>query len=823
MDQELLNEFLTESVENLASIEEQLMALEADPGNEDLVNAIFRVIHTVKGSCGFIGLSRLEKVAHAGETLLGRIRETRWRVDGEMVSLLLECADAIKAIISGIEETGEEPELDHGDLIERLLAAAKQVESGGAEAGNDAGAGGDDAALAWAASMPEAAQALAAQGWRAPEEVIAAGFARLKEEAGLSGADALKVLGLAKATAKAGEQAGGGDAPGGEVEAAAEAAAAEAAPAPEPQAQPQPKADSAPEPAAEPAKESKGAGKAQPSRPAATVRVDVELLDALMNQVGELVLVRNRLMQMVAGAGSMSFMRVGRELDQVTEQLQAQLLMTRMQPIRTIWSSVPRVVRDISRQLGKRIRVVMDGEDTELDRTILAAIKDPLTHIIRNSCDHGIEPPEARRDAGKPEEGLLRLSAAQESGQIVIVIEDDGAGIPAAKVKEKAVAMGVVSERDAAAMSDQAALQLIFHPGLSTAEKVSNISGRGVGMDVVRSEIEKVGGSVEIGSQPGRGTRLTIRIPLTLAIISSMIIGCRGRRFAVPQISIRELLNAPADDPDWHLIGGQPFYRLRGRLLPVLDLGENLDLGARTPPGGSIVVIDAGERSFGLMVDEIVGAEEIVVKPLGAHFRHLAHYGGCSILGDGAVIPILDANGLAQMIHVSEEARAAIRLASEQTVATRNLRHILIFRHDGSRFAAPMDRIERLEQFPLEAIGRAGGQEVYRYQNDSVIPMLRWGDLIGRRTTPPEEVYGLILADGERRICLQVDEIEDIIEDEWTVDATVPDEFFLGSAVIQGQLTEIVDLDDVLRRARKGFRSKDERAPVPLAPLAEAA
>ncbi len=815
MDQELLNEFLTESVENLASIEEQLMALEADPANEELVNAIFRVIHTVKGSCGFIGLARLEKVAHAGETLLGRIRETRWQVDGEMVSLLLECADAIKAIIAGIEETGEEPALDHGDLIERLLAAARRVEAGAEDADDAAGADGGgqgEASLAWAASMPEACRALEAQGWRTPEAVIGAGFARLKDDAGLSGADALKLLGLAKAAAKGVAKAETATEPAGEAKPAAKEETKKEANEGVPAAG-----------MADAEKERKGAARAQASRPAATVRVDVDLLDALMNQVGELVLVRNRLMQMVASAGSMSFMRVGRELDQVTEQLQAQLLMTRMQPIRTIWSSVPRVVRDISRQLGKRIRVAMDGEETELDRTILAAIKDPLTHIIRNSCDHGIEPPEARRGAGKPEEGLLRLSAAQESGQIVIVIEDDGAGIPAAKVKEKAVAMGVVSEREAAAMSDQAALQLIFHPGLSTAEKVSNISGRGVGMDVVRSEIEKVGGSVEIGSQPGRGTRLTIRIPLTLAIISSMIIGCRGRRFAVPQISIRELLNAPADDPDWHLIGGQPFYRLRGRLLPVLDLGENLDLGARTPPGGSIVVIDAGERSFGLMVDEIVGAEEIVVKPLGAHFRHLAHYGGCSILGDGAVIPILDANGLAQMIHVSEEARAAIRLAGEHAAASRDLRHILIFRHDGARFAAPMDRIERLEQFTLDAIGRAGGQEVYRYQGDAVIPMLRWGELIGRRTTPPEEVYGLILADGERRICLQVDEIEDIIEDEWTVDTPVPDEFFLGSAVIQGRLTEVVDLDDVLRRARKGFRGKDERAPVPLAPLAEAA
>ncbi|MBL4775829.1 MAG: chemotaxis protein CheA, partial [Mariprofundus sp.] len=667
MDQELLAEFLTESNENMASIEEQLMALEARPQDEDLINAIFRVIHTVKGSCGFLGLSGLEKLAHAGENLLSKIRSLKFAVNEDLVSLLLDCADGINDYLQGLEENGAEPVLDHSSVISRLQAAERLVDAmSGAgvtvaqpaekitpaaadkttDQSTDQSTDADGITVDdWAGEFNATVRAaLTAQGWFTPEQVIAAGFAPLRDLKDVQPADALKILGLAKKTVSQGgakkqpKKAAVEEKPTAEIE--SEAVAVEAV------LQPEKKAETKNLPATQP--QTKAVTPASKPQSAGSIRVDVSLLDSLMNQVGELVLTRNRLLQMVQESGSMEFMRVGREVDQVTERLQSQLLRTRMQPIKSIWGSVPRVVRDMTKALNKRINVVMEGEDTELDRSILTALKDPLTHIIRNSCDHGVEMPAARRAAGKPEAGVLRLTAAQESGFIVIVVSDDGGGIDAAKVKAKAVSMGVIDEEIAASMNDHTALQLIFHAGLSTVDKVSNLSGRGVGMDVVKTSIEKVGGTVDINSEPGKGTQLRIRIPLTLAIISAMIVRCCDRRFAIPQISVHELLSARAASSDWRSIGGHPFYRLRGRLLPILELSEILQLDDGLGLNdGSIVVMDMGDRTFGILVDEIFGAEEIVVKPLGVHFNQLAHYGGCSILGDGSVIPILDCNGLA--------------------------------------------------------------------------------------------------------------------------------------------------------------------------------
>ena len=848
MDEELLSEFLTESNENMASIEEQLMELEANPGNEELVNAIFRVIHTVKGSCGFLGLKGLEKTAHAGENLLGKIRSLKFQVNEDIVSLLLACADGVNEYLQGLEADGAEPELDHSSLISRLQAAERLIESmaGGGEAAapaepvsapesaiespeqvddaaqaapetdapdaNSGGASHDEAITVddWLGDFDASIRAaMAAKGWHTPEAVMAAGFAPLRDLDEVSPADALKILGLAKKLVAQGGVSKKKQA----TEQAAKEAEKEAA-AKEPEAKP---VEAVLEPEAKPSKplqEGKPApvppiaGKVVKPKSAGSIRVDVELLDALMNQVGELVLTRNRLLQMVNESGSMEFMRVGREIDQVTERLQSQLLQTRMQPIKTIWSSVPRVVREMAKSLNKRIAVVMEGEETELDRSILNALKDPLTHIIRNSCDHGVEMPDARRAAGKPEQGVLKLAAVQESGHIVITIADDGGGIDAARVKAKAVTMGVLTQQQADAMPDQNALQLIFNAGLSTAEKVSNLSGRGVGMDVVKTSIEKVGGSIDLSSEVGKGTILRIRIPLTLAIISAMIVRCLDRRFAIPQISIHELLSAPVNSADWRTIGGHPFFRLRGRLLPVLELATTLKLADQTPHEGSIVVIDIGDRTFGILVNEIFGAEEIVVKPLGVHFQHLDHYGGCSILGDGSVIPILDCNGLAQMMDLSEEATQAALQEDDDEVSLHDLQHVLVFRQDGGRYAIPMALVERLEKFPAEKIETSGAREVLQYRNGDVIPVLRWGDLVGLNSQIEEEVYGLILSDGSHRMCLQVDEIVDILEIPLEIKKPTQDEFFLGTAVILEQATEVVDVFDVIKRAAPDWFSK---------------
>ncbi len=843
MDEELLNEFLVESQENMAEIEQQLMALEANPEDSALLDAIFRTVHTVKGSCGFIGLTRLQEVAHAGEDLLGKMRSTKFRATPEVVSLLLECADAIQTILDALETTGAEPEVDNGELIQRLRAAAEAIGNGDAPATDAAVSPETDEATdetpAWLEGMDEDAVAKLAQaGATTPEAVLAQGFEGLKG-LGLAPASALKLLGMAK-------KAGGETRPAPEPKAKpAPAANQETAAAPAEERAPKPAEEAKPDPApaesasASPARAKPATGNpaaAQPAKAAKaptqeTIRVSLDVLDSLMNQVGELVLTRNRLMQVVnqlgmsilaeTGAGDnlaqlRNLLPISRDINHITERLQDQLLKTRMQPISTIWGAVPRVVRDMARQLNKKIKVVMEGQETELDRTILTALKDPLTHIIRNSCDHGIEAPAERAAAGKPEAGTLRLSAHQESGTIVIRISDDGAGIDASRVKAKAVEMGVISPEAAASMGDAAALQLIFHPGLSTAKKVSNISGRGVGMDVVKSTIEKAGGGVDIESQPGRGTTLNIRIPLTMAIMPAMVVGVGERRYAIPQMNVQELLAAHRDAPEWEDVAGQAFFRLRGQLLPVMSLAGALKLGDGRDHHGSIVVINAGGRTFGVLVDEIFGAEELVVKPLGAHFRHMNFLGGCSILGDGYVIPIIECNGLAQLLNLSAEAEAAVDGSRGRArPKPRDLQYIIVFRSGASRYALPMTLVERLEEIEPERFEMAGGREVLQYRGD-IIPVLEWSRLAGEQdAAPPEGPRScLILADERKRMCLRVGAIEDILETEVDIKASSKNPLFLGTAVIEGQATEMVDVFAVLEKAEPGWfaAGDDEQA-----------
>jgi len=832
MDEELLGEFLTESNESLESIEQQLMDLEASPEDSELLDSIFRAIHTVKGSCGFLNLTRLEKVAHAGENLLSRIRELKYHVDEDIVSLLLECADAIKDVLTGLEETGQEPVLDHDDLIVRLQACEQKVmglnegeQSEVSSATENVQTGQEQGhktePLTWLEGFEDAViAAMVANNLTTASSLIEAGFATLRNLEPLTPADALKILGMARARVESGDDVEASISVNIESESKAKPSKApklDAKPSDDTAQSDSKKAveDVATPPAVQnktienkvvqTATQENGVNQTKQKRPASneSIRVDIGLLDELMNQVGELVLTRNSLVQMIQASGSMEFVRIGRDVDQITEQLQEQLLRTRMQPIQTIWSSVPRIVRDIGKQLDKKIKVVMEGEDTELDRTILNALKDPLTHIIRNSCDHGIESPKVRLAAEKNATGTLKLSAIQESGFIVITVHDDGGGIDAQRIKDKAMHMGVINAEQAANMTDKAALQLIFNAGLSTAEKVTNFSGRGVGMDVVRTEIERVGGSVDIDSELGKGTTLRIRIPLTLAIISAMIVVCEGERFAIPQMSVQELLSAPEDSDDWRIIAGQAFYRLRGKLLPVLRLNEGLGLSQDKPLAGSIVVADIGDRTYGILVDEILGAEEIVVKPLGIHFQHLNFYGGCSILGDGAVIPIFDCNGLASMIQLESAPAEAIDYMGEHDDALAEERqHALVFTQGKQRFVIPMTLIERLEYFEASRIEKTASGEVLQYRGD-VIRVLRWGEMLGEGSTVStgEDEYCLILSDNGKRMCLQVDQVVDILEVSFEIKQTSDTPLLLGTTVIEGIATEVVDVFEVVQRA----------------------
>ncbi|MDQ6965549.1 MAG: chemotaxis protein CheW, partial [Mariprofundaceae bacterium] len=682
----------------------------------------------------------------------------------------------------------------------------------------------------WLTDFETIKQALTGAGMSTPQSVLQAGFNGLKAIEGIPAPQALKLLGVAKKLAVAVELPAADELP------VANEQLIKAAEQPEVQsAKPlqgvaeaespgsgkaEVKAVEAPavkQPSPSGQQQLAQAGGEAPGRAAETIRVDVAVLDALMNQVGELVLSRNRLLQLVSGAGGgmrhtvqsdavagilKSLVPLSRDINHITESLQDRLLKTRMQPISTIWGTVPRIVRDMGRQLNKKINVLMEGQETELDRTILAALKDPLTHIIRNSCDHGIELPSERLETGKSDSGTLTLCAAQEAGSILIVIRDDGAGIDASRVKNKAVEMGVLTPDAAEAMSDSAALQLIFHAGLSTAKKVSNISGRGVGMDVVKNAIEKAGGSVEIQSTPGKGTTLRIRIPLTMAIISAMLVQTAGQMFAVPQMSVQELLATPGGSEHWCGVAGQRFFRLRGQLLPVVRLTDSLGMQVEKHEKGSIVVVHAGNRRIGLLVDEIIGSEELVVKPLGMHFRDVPVFGGCSILGDGSVVPILECNGVVQSLKLSAEAELAQEEADrdEHKAANEEMQHTLVFRGLNHLYAIPMMLVERLESLPPGRIEQSGGREVLQYRGD-VIPVLRWNHIIGGEALQSEEDCCLIISDNGKRMCLQVDQVEDILQTPLRIEMKSKEKLFLGTTVIHEQSTEVIDVFELLRMA----------------------
>ena len=583
----IIDEFLVESYENLDKLDKDLIELEEDPGNTDILSSIFRTIHTIKGTCGFIGLNKLERVAHVGENLLGKLRDGELDLDPPRTSALLAMVDAIRQMLGCIEGDRSEGDVDYTQLIinlEKLLTNedAKEV-----------------AAQTTEAPAPAPTPAVVK---KKPEQEAPAAGPVLKEKSG----DRRK-----------------------------------STPA---------------EQAAHVAKE--GEKRVNPDRRSETrsvadssIRVDVEILDRLMNLVGKLVLARNQILQFVPTGADSHFLATSQHLNLVTTELQKVVMKTRMQPIGNIWSIFPRVVRNLSMSVGKKIRLEMEGKETELDKTLIEAIKDPLTHIVRNSCDHGIESPEKRAENGKDEEGVLLLRAFHEGGQVNIEIVDDGGGIDPEKIKKKAIEKDVITPDQAERMGDQELVNLIFTPGFSTAEKVTNVSGRGVGMDVVRTNIEKIGGTVDIQSRLGKGTTIRAKIPLTLAIIPALIVTTGGGRYAIPKVNLLELVRLDGEEAKKSVeqIQGAPVYRLRGNLLPLVYLHKELQLKKNNEDEAiNIVVLHADDRQFGLVVEGISDTEEIVVKPLGEQLKGLVAFSGATIMGDGKLALILDVMGLVQ-------------------------------------------------------------------------------------------------------------------------------------------------------------------------------
>ncbi|MCA8957494.1 MAG: chemotaxis protein CheW, partial [Planctomycetes bacterium] len=545
-----------------------------------------------------------------------------------------------------------------------------------------------------------------------------------------------------------------------------------------------------------------------------SVRVDVALLDSLMNQVGELVLARNQILQYSASQDDPVFLTTTQRLNLITTELQEGVMKTRMQPIGTIWHKLPRVVRDLARTCNKRVRIEMEGEDTELDRTLIEAIKDPLTHVIRNAIDHGVETPEDRVARGKPAEGCISLSAYHEGGHVNIEVCDDGRGIDRQKVKDSAIRSNRITAEQASKLTDREALALIFDPGLSTAAKVTNISGRGVGMDVVKTNIEQIGGTVDIQSTVGSGTTLRIKIPLTLAIIPALLITSGGERYAIPQVCLLELVRLQGDRARSviEMVHDVPVFRRRGRLLPLVWLNEQLGIGERTELQNdpksvlNIAVLQADERQFGLVVDEINDNQEIVVKPLGKLLCGLTSYAGATIMGDGRIALILDALGIAQRAGVISHSRGGVAQAGREDSEARandGPESLLLFAtRPGAQMAVPLDHVARLEEIEQARVEHAGGHMVVQYRGEimPLIPLCHTiGDPSPTSTDGPLQV--IVCSRGGPAVGIVVDSILDILEHDSVIRPHVTRRGVLGTAVVQGRVTEILDTESVVAMA----------------------
>ena len=585
-----------------------------------------------------------------------------------------------------------------------------------------------------------------------------------------------------------------------------QAMAAPADDASPPHAFPDPPAETAPSAPvkSEPAREQKDLGNDALGN---TIRVDVTLLDKLMNLVGELVLARNQIMQLTSVQTEPALTGAAQRLSHITSELQSSVMKTRMQPIGTIWHKLPRLLRDLARGCGKEVELITEGAETELDRTILEAIKDPLTHVIRNAVDHGIEPPDLRARNGKHPAGQLTLRAYHEGGKVNIEIRDDGAGVNLDAVKRKALERRLIQPGDAERMSEREMLSLIFQPGFSTAQQVTNISGRGVGMDVVKTNITKIGGTIDLQSTPGQGTTLTIKIPLTLAIIPALIVTTASNRFAIPQVSLVELvrLEGEAAAHAIEYIHNTPVYRLRGALLPILYLDQELGAAAcQTKEEGqaiTIVVLQTENNVFGLVVDEVNDSEEIVVKPLGNLLRGLSCYAGATIMGDGRVALILDVMGLAQKARVVGEQRTrTTETVVEKTQMDMELESWLLADLGGARrVAIPLDRVHRLEEFPAAAMEWSGNQTVIQYRGE-IMPMISVAQLlgVGRISEPAATMQATVVSRGDRRYALLVDRIVDIVEQQIVVDPSRKTALCAGSAVIEEHVTDVLDIEGIL-------------------------
>ncbi|MGA9354018.1 MAG: chemotaxis protein CheA [Terriglobales bacterium] len=852
-DDEIVKEFLVESHENLDRLDRDLVALEKQPSDREILASIFRTIHTIKGTSGFLAFGKLEAVAHVGENLLAKLRDGQLKLHPELTTTLLAMVDAVRQMLASIEASGNEGERDDRELIAqltRLLQAngagaapargkkAKTAAVNETAAGEPATNGTTNGAALNGSSTNLTTHAEPAAGKAAASEASADQRAKREPAASESVVSesvvsetvvSERVLSQTAPGEAAAGAAGGGKAPslGDILISRGDVTQREVQNAVEVQRSGDPRhiGEILVEQGAVKSEEVLDALRTQQSHgqsaSESTIRVDVGLLDQLMNLVGELVLARNQILQFTKETEEANLVTAGQRLNLIATELQESVMKTRMQPIGSIWSRFPRTVRDVALACGKQVRIQMEGKETELDKTLIEAIKDPLTHLVRNAIDHGIERPEARRAAGKDPEGLLLLRAFHEGGQVNIEIGDDGAGLNLERVVAKAVQKGLISAEQAARLTEREMGNLIFAAGLSTAEKITNVSGRGVGMDVVKTNIERIGGTVDLQSAPGKGTTVKVKIPLTLAIVPALIVTAGGQRFAIPQVSLLELVGLEGDEArkrvEW--IQGAPVYRLRGNLLPLVHLNHELGLPEKT--GGrrtvNIVVLRAEDRQFGLVVDEINDTEEIVVKPLRKQLKSVKVFAGASIMGDGRVALILDVLAVARHAQLIGEGHRLAAKAEGRELATQDARQTLLLFRAGvdGRMAIPLSSVARLEEFKQAAVERSGRQEVVQYRGH-ILPLVRISEVVecgagdglsaapaGASANLPLQV--IVYTRQARSVGLVVENILDIVEENLVVEHPGRRAGVLGSAMIQQRVTDLVDIEGVVQALEPGF------------------
>ncbi|WP_461506789.1 chemotaxis protein CheW [Rhodopirellula baltica] len=809
-DAELIKEFVIESQEHLGDIEKDFLTMEIQGEDVDLnlVNHVFRAIHSIKGAAGFLGLPVLESLAHREEEVLNKIRNQEVIPTIDVVSTLLSATDGLKELLDCIDVSNEMDVSDKIEALNKILAG-----SSGSPATNDSKDPPKDESDDVTTSIQQPAEAVAESAdpmVTEPSDQDAAQVAKDSEALLNEASKAVNALVKEESAATDVKADLPSAPPSNSASAATPALKTEAAKPP--------------------------GGLSSDSSPAETsIRVDVGLLDTLMNQVGELVLARNQMLQFAERFDDNEYNTTSQRLNLITSELQEGVMKTRMQPIGNVWAKFPRLVRDLAKICEKEVRIEMQGKETELDKTIIEAIKDPLTHLVRNTVDHGIEAADVREEYGKNREGCLILRAFHEGGQVNIEISDDGAGLNVDRIRTKAIEKMVISEQQAQSMDEQEICNLIFAPGFSTAEKVSNVSGRGVGMDVVKTNIEKIGGTLDLESHAGLGTTVRIKIPLTLAIIPALLVKCAKNRFAIPQVNLMELVRLEGDQAktkiDW--IQNAPVYRLRGQLLPLVDLRSIL---GKAPDEKSeeqenialnIVVLRADEQLFGLIVDRINDTEEIVVKPLSRQIKEIPVYSGATILGDGSVALILDVLGVAHRGRVLQPSNAKKSSAADDAsnIDSSKRQSLLVLGVGATRkVAMPMSQVARLEQVPDSTIEEANGQSVIQYRG-KILPLIHMASILGVQSSKQLKMMNSVSADANsdtetqeepisqvvvyseegQSFGLVVDRIIDIVEAEIDLVETTKGNGLLGSAIIQERVIDLLDLPAMIQSAGHHF------------------